>query len=243
MNNESILSDLKHGVNPVQYTSGMTLLEVLLAMLMLATIVSMVSLSLSGSFAVVESTRDQGELYYRAQVAFQRISEDISSAVLIDDIEFIGTREELGPGRADTLSFASTAHVVFDEQNDNTGMAVLSYTVKDDPENEQELVLLRSDTLLTPSNSEEKTVVPDDGGFLLCDRLRSVTFSYFDETGEELDSWSTEVDEASKDEERRLPVSVGCTLEFWVNHDEERTLEFSTRILLPVGLINAKADS
>lgn len=228
------------GLSPVRCNRGMTLLEVLLAMLMLAVVVSMVSLALTGSFAVVEATRFKGELYYRAQVAFLRISEDISSTVLVDGIEFVGSKEELGSGRADSVLFTSTAHVVFDKQKDHTGLAIINYSVQEDPENEQELVLLRSDRLLTPSDTEDDAGERDEERFLLCDRLRSVSFSYFDETGEELDSWSSEPDGISSDEERKLPVSVRCILEFWVDHEDEATVEFSTRILLPVGLINAE---
>lgn len=229
---------LKRGLSPARSSSGMTLLEVLLAMVMLSSVVAMVAMSLSGSFAVVEATRLQGELYYRAQVAFQRISEDISSAVLVDGIEFVGNKEDLGPGRADTVTFTSTAHVVFDPQKDHHGMAVISYYVQEDPENEQELLLLRADRLLTPTEDDKDTVVEKEGGFLLSDRLRSVRFSYFNLDGDEEDEWTSEVDETNADEIRRLPVSVRCVLEFWIDHEEETSVEFSTRILLPVGLID-----
>ena len=74
---------------------GMTLLEILIAMVILAGIVSMVTLSISGSFKVVNATQQQGELYYRAQVALQRISDDLVSAVLIDDVDGSNDDENL----------------------------------------------------------------------------------------------------------------------------------------------------
>ena len=224
---------------PLLGKGGMTLLEVLLAMVMLAAVVAMVSVSLSGSFAVVEATRNQGELYYRAQVALQRISEDITSAVLLSDIEFTGDREEIGAGRADSLTFASTAHVVFDDKDDHPGLAMISYRVEEDPANTGELVLLRSDRLLTPSDGDEEAVVPEGDAFMLCDRLRSVSFIYYDETGEEADAWSTETENTGQEEDRKLPVSVGCTLEFWIDQEAETSIAFTTRILIPAGLINA----
>ena len=229
---------LINNLNSARCSSGMTLLEVLLAMVMLSTVVSMVAMSLSGSFAVVETTRLHGELYYRAQVAFQRISEDISSAALVEGIEFVGSKEDQGSGRADTVTFISTAHVVFDPQKDHHGMAFISYYVEEDPENEQELLLLRADRLLTPTDDDKDTVVEKEGGFLLSDRLRSVRFSYFNLDGDEEDEWTSEVDETNADEVRRLPVTVRCVLEFWIDHEEETSVEFSTRILLPVGLID-----
>ena len=63
----------------------------------------------------------QGELYYRAQVAMERISEDLTSALLTSDMEFIG---EEGSGSGDQsalLSFSSMAHLVLDPENDEPG--------------------------------------------------------------------------------------------------------------------------
>ena len=73
------------------HNAGFTLLEILLAMLVLGMVVSMVSLSLSSSISAIDSTQEQGEIYYRAQVqapatmklserseVFHRISSDSS---------------------------------------------------------------------------------------------------------------------------------------------------------------------
>lgn len=214
----------------------MTLLEILLAMFILAMVVSMVSMALTGSLNVVEATRIQGELYHRAQVSLQRISEDLASAVLVDGVEFVGSDAEEDGQEADTLTFSSTAHVVFDPEHDHPGMAVISYTLAPDTENEGGSLLLRADNLLTESMDDRE----EQDGYLLCDRLRSVSFIYVDEEGEEHDTWDTEVDPNDPAAVRKLPVSVICTLEFWVDQATESSIEFTTRILLPTGLINVE---
>lgn len=216
---------------------GMTLLEVLLAMFILAMVVSMVSLSISGSVNVLEATRTQGELYYRAQIALQRISEDLASAVLVDGVEFVGVATEQN-GREATLIFSSTAHVVFDPEHDHPGMAVIAYSVLADGDNEGEFLLLRRDDLLTVT--ENKGQQQGAEGYLLSDRLRSINFIYVDEEGEEHDSWDTEVDPDDPSAVRKLPVSVICTLEFWIDRAAESSIQFTTRVLLPAGLINVK---
>ncbi|MCL7487661.1 MAG: GspJ family type II secretion system protein [Desulfobulbaceae bacterium] len=219
---------------------GMTLLEIMLALLILSTVVTMVSISLSGSLNVLNATQQQGEIYHRAQVALQRISEDLASAVLVEDVDFIGSAEQLDGEDADTLQFTSTAHVVFNRQQDNPGIAVLSYKVEEDPGSQGGLVLIRSDELLATSavtNGGQDA----EGGFLLCDGLRSVQFRYFDESGEETDTWSTSEDALSSQDERKLPVAVSCTLEFWLDRENDSSIEFSTGVLLPVGLINAQS--
>lgn len=218
----------------------MTLLEILLAMFILAMVVSMVAMSLTGSLNVLEATGTQGELYHRAQVAMLRISEDLASAVLVDGVEFVGTDNEEEGQEADTLEFSSTAHVVFDPEHDHPGMAVISYSLVADEENKGGFLLLRGDDLLTGTVTKGQGP-QEKGGYLLCDRLRAVSFTYVDEQGEEHETWDTEVDpNLPNPVVRKLPVSVICTLEFWVDREAESSIEFTTRILLPAGLINVK---
>jgi prepilin-type N-terminal cleavage/methylation domain-containing protein len=217
---------------------GMTLLEVLLAMFILAMVVSMVSLSISGSVNVLEATRIQGELYHRAQISLQRISEDLASAVLVDGVEFVALDAEQEGREADTLTFSSTAHVVFDPEHDHPGMAVIAYSVVADGDNEGEFLLLRRDDLLTVTETQGQQ--QEAKGYLLSDRLRAISFIYVDEEGEEHDSWDTEVDPADPSAVRKLPVSVICILEFWIDRVAESSIQFTTRILLPAGLINVK---
>ena len=220
---------------------GMTLLEIMLALLILGTVVSMVSITLSGSLNILNATQDRGAIYHRAQVALLRISEDVSSAVLLDGVNdpgFIGNDEETNGEGADSLQFTSTAHVVFNRKVDKPGIAVISYRVEEDEENEGELLLVRSDELLATTVSQNGGGI-DEGGFLLCDKLRSVNFSYIDESGEELDDWTTDQNALSKPSDRKLPVAVSCTLEFWVDQENDSSIEFTTSILLPAGLINA----
>lgn len=231
-------------IRSVRNSSGFTLMEIMLATIILAMVVSMVTVSLSGSLRVVEATRDQGNLYYRAQIALQRISEDVESAVLIGDVDFIGNAPD-GSDRKQILTrFVSMAHVVFDPDGDQGGMGLISYALVVDPDDEEQMVLLRSDLLVTPQ--EENTDIEFRDGFILCDRLRSVTFSYFDFEGEEFDSWDTRVDpKADKKEKalkRRLPAAVSCRLELWLDREEEVTLTFQTTVNIPVGMIMAKVE-
>ena len=224
-------------------SAGFTLLEIMLAMLVLGMVVAMVSLSLSGSIKAIDATSEQGEVYYRAQVAMERISDDLASAVLSEHVEFVGTKGESDNSRTDELSFASMAHLVFDSKNGQPGMAIIDYAVRPDRIDEQQLVLLRSDVLYRPM--EEQAERENDGEpFLLCDRLRSVRFSFIDHNGEELETWDTRVGEGEEKEkaERMLPIAVSCSLEFWINQDEETSITFETTVVLPVGLIQAESN-
>ena len=190
---------------------GMTLLEILLAMLILSTVVTMVSFSLSGSLDILNANRDHGEIYHRAQVAMQRISEDLASAILVEDLDFIGLGDEVDGNEANSLQFTSTAHVIFDQENDSPGLALIAYSVAEDAEEEGNLLLIRTDRLMV--TSETGGEIEDTGeGFILSNRLKAVTFRYFDIEGDELDTWTTEKEYVDSDSDRKLPVAVSCAV-------------------------------
>ncbi len=223
--------------------TGMTLLEIMLAIVMLAAVMAMVTISISGSVNVIDATEKQGEIFHRAQVALQRIGEDLATALLVEGIGFSGYSSENEGERGNILEFTSSAHIIFDPEKDYPGIALITYKLEPDRENENELVLLRSDTFLQPSDA---AVAFDDDGkqsFLLCDRLLSVRFSYFDDTGEEYDTWLSEQQDTDSKQKGNLPVSVDVTLEFRLDIEAETSVEFTTRVLLPVGLINAELNS
>lgn len=223
------------------HNAGFTLLEILLAMLVLGMVVSMVSLSLSSSISAIDSTQEQGEIYYRAQVAMERISEDLASAVLPEDVEFIGTSGNSDGDSVAVLSFASMAHIVFDPENGQPGMGIINYSVHPDTNDEKQLLLLRSDILYRPQEDQEKRR-DDVESFLLCDRLRSVQFSYIGSDGEEVETWNTTVDDGEDTNERQLPSAVSCSLEFWINQEEETSVTFEATVILPVAMIHANSN-
>ncbi|MCI5130404.1 MAG: type II secretion system protein [Candidatus Electrothrix sp. EH2] len=222
--------------------SGFTLLEIMLAVLILGLVVAMVTVSLSGSINAIDATIQQGELYYRAQVAMERISEDLSSALLTNDMEFIGEQGSNSGDQSILLSFSSLAHLILDPENDEPGLGRINYAVQADPHHSGHLQLLRSDVLQRPSKDGKD--IGEADAFILADRLRSVTFTYHDYQGKEQEHWDTTVQEGDEEAkaERRLPAAVTCRLEFWINAEEERTLIFQTTVLLPAGLIQPEPE-
>jgi general secretion pathway protein J len=204
-------------------------------------VVATVSMSLSGSIRVTEGSMEQGNLYYRAHIAFERISEDLNAALLPDDLDFMGGLEQESSGQRILLSFASLAHLIFDRQNGRPGTAQISYAVQPDKEDSRKLLLLRADRLHRPQDEAAAGSIETEA-FLLADQLRSVTFTFFDRNGEELESWDTSADSEVPDTQRRLPAAVSCRLEFWLDMEKESSLVFQSTMLLPVGLIRPEDD-
>ena len=222
---------------------GFTLLEVLLAMSVIGAVLAMLTLSLSGSLRMVEGVEEEGELYSMAQIAMQRISADISAAFVDKQALFTGTSQLENGYRSDTLQFGSMAHLVFNPRKQRPGPALIGYRLEQDAEDHRQYRLLRADEPLLPKVEEEEQATSERDtqpeGFVLAENLRSLQFTYFDRQGQEFDSWQAEIDEDNPDKQSGLPAAVHCVLEFWVDPDQDTTLIFSTRIVLPVAIHGA----
>lgn len=222
---------------------GFTLLEVLLAMSVIGVVLAMLTLSLSGSLRVVEGVEQEGEIYTMAQIAMQRISGDIAAAFVDKQALFTGNNQLENGYRADTLQFGSMAHLVFNANKQRPGPARIGYRLEPDEDDHRQYRLLRSDEPLLPEMDQEEKIASEREtqaeGFVLAENLRSLQFTYFDRQGQEFDSWQAEVEEDNPDKQGALPAAVHCVLEFWVDPEQETTLIFSTRIVLPVAIHGA----
>ncbi|MBW2030505.1 MAG: prepilin-type N-terminal cleavage/methylation domain-containing protein [Deltaproteobacteria bacterium] len=221
--------------------SGFTLLEIMIAMVICAVVFSVIYSAYSGTFRNRERVESQANLYMAARIALERMVEDLESAYLPLEMQdegpegsepgfaaFAGEETELEGRRADTLEFLSRAHVSFWEGERPLGIAKIIYRVRRHSDSEG-FDLYRSDR--SPFEGEDQ----DEEGFLLCEGLYSVKFSYHDEEGDAYEAWD------SRGEEHRnsLPPRVSITLEFLDPSDPETPIRFSTSASLPVGVQGA----
>lgn len=217
---------------------GFTLLEVLLAVAVLGVVMAMLSLSLSGTLRVVDATQQQEVRYHQAQVALRRLSEDLTAAVLTSEKGFVGLKNERDGQRADTLAFASLAHLVLNPEQQRPGVAAISYQIRADGEDQRRLRLLRADTPLLPG-AEDAGPVAVEEAYLLADNLRSVRFGFTNSQGQVFDSWQGGLVAEEQAEPLALPALVSCTLEFWLDPDQGSSQTFTTGVLIPAGLVTA----
>ena len=216
---------------------GFTLLEVLLAIFILTVVVTTVFSAFSGTFKVVTETESQGEIYAMARTALERISEDLAS-VYVGDLSktkkseegahqqrflFVGEDRKVNDQNADTLRFLSYAHVSFKAGRQEEGPAeIVYYTQRNEDSGEQ--ALYRSDTLDYLEGPEIGS-----GGFLLCDRLRWVDFTYYDREGVLHNAWDTKENNGKTALPSRVEISMG----FENALDPENPLQFMTGVALP----------
>ncbi|WP_028583030.1 PulJ/GspJ family protein [Desulfogranum mediterraneum] len=212
----------------IKREQGFTLLEVLLAVAILAVVSSMVGLALKSSFAVLGATALQKDVHRQARVVVQRLSEDLAAALVVPGIDFSGTSREIDGQRADSLSFASLAHLVFDPDGEQGGVAEISYLVESEEKQPERLRLLRRDHRLRPGQEGA-----EGSGFVLCKDLRSLSLAYVGADGQKIDTWEGGKAEEQEDETAQLPRAVFLTLEFWLDQEEEQVAVFRSAVWIP----------
>lgn len=219
---------------------GFTLLEVLIAVALLALVMSMLATALTASVKVVEAVSEEQEAALQAQTALRRLSEDLSSAYAEAALPFQtgqGEVQRLEGDLADTLSFASLGHLVFNPQEQYRGPALISYRVEPQGDDHRRLKLLRADVPLLLGEAGDEQAV-EARFLLLADGLRAVEFEALNERGE---PWRySAVAGAGGLMEVSLPAAVRIRLDFWLDVDKGRNRVYETNVLVPAGLIRAR---
>ena len=216
---------------------GFTLLEIMLAFFIFSIIIFTIFTTYTGTFKTINLTESRLELYRRASIAMERISEDLQASyvsILPPDsfgrpaeyTQFIGEDNQINGRDADSVSFFSRIPQMFSDGEETVSGLLISYEVVEDTENE-ELKLLRSENPEFTDDTELKE------GLLLCDGLQAVSFTYYDEEGEQYDSWDSE----SKNFKGRLPRVVSIGLEFINDENLEEPIKFMSSVNLQVNYV------
>ena len=219
--------------------SGFTLLEILIAISIFAVVLTTIYTSYTGTFRVVDGTESQADIYRMARIAMERILEDLESIYIpkrgentksgedtFQPFQFVGEDREIKGRPADTLRFISRAHINLSGQEQDHGTAEISYYVRENDEGDN-FVLYRSDR---PIFEETFPLEEETGGLVLCERLISVNFTYYEENGEVREGWDSASD-ALKD---KIPKMVSISLEFVNSSNPEAPLRFMTSVALPI---------
>lgn len=213
-------------------TRGFTLIEIMLALAILATLMALTWGTVSSSFRFRRATLDKFDRYRTVQQAMDRMSREISMA-FVTNIGQVATNDQGEVnyltgffGENDELSFTSLAHVRTRSDEAASEQCEISYRLEtqrgEDGESHQNLVRREDATI------DDK---PEEGGVLypMLRDVERIHFEYWDPTREIageawVDSW-----DAVNDHEGELPSRVRITMEVTDPLIERRTLEFSTQ--------------
>jgi general secretion pathway protein J len=221
----------------VKDNRGFTLFEILLAFFIFSIIIFTIYTTYTGTFRTINITESRLELYRRASIAMERIIEDLQASYVsilppntfgapAEYTQFIGKDNQINGRDADSVSFFSRIPQMFSDDEDKNSGLMITYEVAEDAENE-ELILLRSENPEFTDDTELKE------GLLLCDGLQAVNFIFYDEDGEQHDSWDSE----SENFKGRLPRMVTVGLEFINDENPEEPIRFMSSVNLAVNYV------
>lgn len=217
--------------------NGFTLLEVLLAFFIFTILFITIYTSYSSSFKTVNMTENRMELYRRAAITLERISEDLQASyisVLLPNsfgrpagyTRFLGEDKEINGHKADTVRFFSRLSPLFSEADETASGQLISYSLVQG-DHEDELILLRTENPEFIDEAEERE------GLVLSDSLYAVNFIYVDGLGEQHESWDSDSEEFGQ----RLPRMVTIELDFLDYDNPEEPLKVMTSVVLPVNYV------
>jgi general secretion pathway protein J len=213
---------------------GFTLMEILLAFLILGMVVTTVLASFNAVFSTTDTLNTGSRYYEMAKNCLNRMTLDLEAVYARqapiykkpefdgppDPYRLVGSTSDVGGTSFATIRFTSNAHVPL-ENSKRKGITEIVYYVQ--AQNDGQMVLRRSDSLYPYPEFEERASDP-----VLCNNLKSLAFKYIDTDGEESDEWDSDSDEYGY----ATPVAVRIALEVG---DEAISYSFETTVRLPTG--------
>jgi general secretion pathway protein J len=213
---------------------GFTLMEVLIAIAILAIVVTTVLASFNSVFSTTAVLDESADIYEMAKNCLKRIVLDLESIHVSqrplyqppeldqppDPYRFVATAEDAGgTGFAQNLRFASRAHIRL-ENNSREGIAEVIYYLK--AVDDGQLTLKRADNLYPYPEFEEKGSDPT-----LCKHVKSLSFRFYDQDGNEFELWDSDSDEFGY----ATPKAIAIKLELTKNAASHN---FETMVSLPI---------
>ncbi len=200
---------------------GFTLVEVLVAILIVSVVLSTVYASFSGTFRISRSAGYAEQLYDMMRITADRMIQDLESLTPQRNVYELTLTAGEASVDGGQLEFISSAGLSYTDGR-STANARIRYYLTKEPEQEG-YSLWRSDS--ASINTFKDGGAPK--GFLLCSRLKSIRYTFFDQGGAQYDSWSAGARGG------RPPASVLIRFEFLNENPENEPYRFMTRIAIP----------
>jgi len=184
-----------------EWMGGFTLIEILLAFLILGIVLTTVLASFNAVFSTTDALNSSSRYFDMAKNSLNRMTRDLEAIYVrqpplykkpkFDDppdlYRVVGSTAEAGGTSFAAIRFASSAHIQLEKSRRN-GIAEIVYYVQ--AKDDGNMVLKRADHLYPYPEFEEKGADP-----VLCNNLKSLAFKFYDADGDEFDEWDSDSDE------------------------------------------------
>ncbi len=224
---------------------GFTLVELLVAVMILAMVLTTLYAAYTGTFRTALATEEDDALHGMARGMFLRLIRDLGGLVPHNGaMVFIAQPAEEGGGFL-RLAFRSSAHLAFSPEDVAGGAAFIVYEVRPDKKNEGVFDLLRGDGFpeekvsnaagdLSLSGKEAEAA---RSTFALCTDVHALTYTFYDDEGKEYETWDSV--NGPEIQRKRAPAMIQVTLDLAGPSRREAPLRFQTRINLPITKVSA----
>ena len=212
---------------------GFTLIEILLAFLILGIVMTTLLASFNAVFSSTDTLKNSARYFDMAQSCMNRMTFDLEALYITrpplfkvpnfdappDPYRIVGSYSDVDGTSFALLRFASNAHIPFNRSTKN-GIAEIVYYVQRDSEGRR--VLRRRDTLFPYPPFEES-----NGDPVLIEDVKSLTIKYFDGEGTEYEEWNSDTEEFGY----ATPAAIGIQLEIG---SESSSYTFETTVRFAV---------
>ena len=211
---------------------GFTLMEILLAFLILGVVLTTILASFNAVFSTTDTLKNSSRYYDMAKTCLNRMTLDLGALYIAqpplykppkfddppDPYRIVGSSDDIGGTSFAKVRFASSAHIPFNKST-KRGVAEIVYYVQDKDDGQP--VLRRGDHLYPYPPFEEDSADP-----VLSEHVKSLAFKYYDSEGSEFEAWDSDSDEYGY----ATPVAIGIQLEIGdesVSYNFETTVRFT----------------
>lgn len=212
---------------------GLSLLEIALAVTIVAIMGSLTWGSLARSFDAYETVTEVDQRYHNIRVAMDRMSRELAAAFLTSNArhknaqrgrKWVTQFKAKPDGDFAKINFVAFAHQILLKDAKESDQCELGYFVDADPDKPGVLNLMRREAYLIDTE-------PEEGGRaeILAENIKKFTLRFWNARSEEwVDTWDTEKSEFTG----RLPAVVEIGLVILDENGEELPFLTKTRIVL-----------
>ena len=214
-------------------SNGFTLVEILLAFLILGIVMTTIMASFNAVFSTTDTLNNSSQYFDTAKNCLNRMTLDLEALYVRqpplfkkpefddppDPYRIVGSILDSGGTSFAKIRFTSSAHIPL-AKSQRDGIAEIVYYVQ--AKRDGQMVLKRADHLYPYPVFEE-----NGGDPVLCNNLKSLAFKYFDADGAEFEEWDSDSDEYGY----ATPAAVNIQLEIG---NETTSYDFETTVNLAV---------
>jgi prepilin-type N-terminal cleavage/methylation domain-containing protein len=209
---------------------GFTLFEVLMTLSILGVVLSMLYLTFHQSMAVMAETDDRAEVIQQGRMILERMAGDLKGAVLIIQKEgfqayrtgLVGRSTSEGKDLLDRMDFTTCLLSFSSPPEGGWGFFEVGYFLDRSPGRKGLTLFRRQD------DGMDGNLLQGGRSVAICDRVRSLGFSYYDRQGGKGKEWN------SLEGERRNLLPSRVEIQLKLEDSRGRVHEFRTQVYLPL---------